>query len=106
MRIAYFTHASGVILYAMAIGHVERHVEFRDRLGTLIDRAHEQDGYFHDRWRQNGDVFTSATIQGGLSMRTYAYSSASNLVKLCSVFLTDISVYFEPISVSVEKPLL
>ena len=29
--------------------------------------------------------------------------SAYNLVKLCSVFLTDISVYFEPISVSVEK---
>ena len=28
--IAYFTHASGMILYAMAIEHVELHVEFRD----------------------------------------------------------------------------
>ena len=48
MRIAYFTHALGMILYAMAIEHVELHVEFRDRLQTLIDCAHEQDGNFHD----------------------------------------------------------
>ena len=40
MRIAYFTHVSGMILYAMAI----EHVEFRDRLQTLIDCAYEQDG--------------------------------------------------------------
>ena len=64
-RIAYFTHASGMILYAMAIEHVELHVEFRDRLQTLINCAHEQDGTFHDRWRQNSDAFTSAAIQGG-----------------------------------------
>ena len=43
-RIANFTQASGMILYAMAI----EHVEFRDRLQTLIDCAHEQDGNFHD----------------------------------------------------------
>ena len=40
--IAYFTHASGMILYVMAIEHVELHVEFQDRLQTLIDCAHEQ----------------------------------------------------------------
>ena len=49
----------------MAIVHVALHVEFRDRLQTLIDCAHEQDGNFHDRWRQNSDAFTSAAIQGG-----------------------------------------
>ena len=74
VRIAYFTHTSGMILYAMVIGHVELHVEFRDRLQMLIYRAQEQDGYFHDHWRQNGDAFTSAAIQGGLSTRTYAYT--------------------------------
>ena len=67
--IAYFMHASGMILYAMAI----EHVEFRDTLQTLIDCAHEQDGNIHDSW-QNGDAFTSAAIQGGLSTRTYAYT--------------------------------
>ena len=70
MRIAYFTPAAGMILYAMAI----EHVEFRDRLQTLIDCAHEQDGNFHDRWRQNSDAFTSVAIQGGPSTRTYAYT--------------------------------
>ena len=30
------------------------------------------------------------------------YPSASNLVKLCSVFLTDISIYFEPIYISIR----
>ena len=67
-------HASGMILYAMAIERVELHVEFRDRLQTLIDCAHEEDGNFHDRWRQNSDAFTSAVIQGGPSTRTYAYT--------------------------------
>ena len=76
VRIAYYTHASGMILYAMAIEHVELHVEFRDRLQTLIDCAHEQDGNFHDRWRQNSDAFTSAAIQGGPSTRapTHIYT--------------------------------
>ena len=55
VHIAYFTHVSGMILYAMAIEHVELHVEFRDRLQTLIDCAHGQNGKFHDRWRQNSD---------------------------------------------------
>ena len=73
--IAYFTHASGMIVYAMVIEHVELHVEFRDRLQTLIDCAHEQDGNFHDHWRQNSDAFTSAAIQGGPSTRTYAYTT-------------------------------
>ena len=52
--------------------HVELHVhvEFQDRPQTPIDRAHKQDGNFHDCWRQNGDAFTSAAIQGGLSMHT------------------------------------
>ena len=36
----------------------------RDRLQTLINRAHEQDSNFHNRWKQNGDAFTSAAIQG------------------------------------------
>ena len=67
VRIAYFTHASGIILYAMAIEHVELHVEFQDRLQTLIDCA-------HDRWRQNSDAFSSVAIQGGPSTRTYAYT--------------------------------
>ena len=40
-----------LISYAMAIEHVELHVEFQGRLQTLIDRAHEQDSNFHDRWR-------------------------------------------------------
>ena len=71
MRIAYFTHASGMILYAMAIEHVELHVEFQDRLQTLIDCAHGQDGNFHDRWRQNSNAFTSAAIQGGPPTRTH-----------------------------------
>ena len=74
VRIAYFTHASGMILYAMAIEHVELHIEFQDQLQTLIDCAHEQDGNFHDRWRQNSDAFTSAAIQGSPSMHTYAYT--------------------------------
>ena len=76
VHIAYFTHASGMILYAMAIEHVELHVhvEFRDRLQTLIDCAHGQDGKFHDRWTQNSDAFTSAAIQGGPSTPTYAYT--------------------------------
>ena len=56
VRIADFTHASGMILFAMAIEHVELHVEFQDRLQTLIDRAREQDGNLHDRWKQNGDA--------------------------------------------------
>ena len=51
-------YASGMILYAMAIEHVQLCVEFQDRLQTLIDRAHEQDGNFHDSWRQNGDALT------------------------------------------------
>ena len=61
---------------AMAIERVELHVhvEFRDRLQTLIDCAHEQDGNFHDRWRQISDAFTSATIEGAPSTRTYAYT--------------------------------
>ena len=33
-------------------------VEFQDRLEMLINCAHEQDGNFHDSWRQNGDAFT------------------------------------------------
>ena len=74
VRIAYFTHASGMILYAMAIEHVDLHVEFRDRLQTLIDCAHEQDGNFHDCWRQNSDALTLAAIQGCPSTRTYAYT--------------------------------
>ena len=74
VHIAYFTHASGMILYAMAIEHVELHVEFRDRLQMLIDCVHEQDGNFHDRWRQNGDAFTPAAIQGGLPTCTYAHT--------------------------------
>ena len=41
------------------------HVEFRDRLQTLIDPAHEQDSNFHDRWRQNGDAITQVGIEGG-----------------------------------------
>ena len=49
MRIASFTQASGMILYTMAIEHVELHVEFQDRLQTLIDRAHEQDSNFYIR---------------------------------------------------------
>ena len=49
MRIAYFTLAAGMILCAMMI---ELHVEFRNRLQTLIDRAYEQDGNFHDRLRE------------------------------------------------------
>ena len=53
---------------------LEALVEFQDRLQTLIDCAHGQDGNFHDSWRQNGDAFTSAAIQGGLSSRTYAYT--------------------------------
>ena len=74
VRIAYFTHASAMILYAMAIEHIELHVDFQDRLQTLIDRAHKQGGNFHDSWRQNGDAFTPAAIQGGLSTCTYAYT--------------------------------
>ena len=73
MRTAYFTHASGMILYAMAIEHVELPEEFRDRLQTLIDCAHEQNGNFYDSWRQNSDALTSSAIQGGPSTRTYAY---------------------------------
>ena len=61
-------------LYAMAIEHVELHVEFLDRLQTLIDCAQEQDGNSHDRWRQNSDAFTSTAIQGGPTTRTYAYT--------------------------------
>ena len=49
-------------------------VEFQDQRQTLIDCAHEQDGNFHDSWRQNGDAFTPAAIQGGLSSHTYAYT--------------------------------
>ena len=49
-------------------------VEFQDRLQTLIDCAHEQDGNFHDSWRQNGNAFNPAVIQGGLSSRTHAYT--------------------------------
>ena len=45
-------------------------VEFQDRLQTVMDCAHEQDGNFHDSWRQNGDAFTPAAIQGGLSSRS------------------------------------
>ena len=74
VRTAYFTHASGMILYAMEKVHVELHVEFGERLQTLIDCAHEQDGNFHDRWRQNSYAITSVAIQGGLSTRTYAYT--------------------------------
>ena len=71
MRIAYFTHAARMILRAIVI---ELHVEFRDRLQTLIDRAQKQDGNFHDRWGQNGDAFTFhlAAIQEAHSMRMYA----------------------------------
>ena len=64
------THASGKILYVMVI----EHVEFRDRLQMLIDCAHEHDGNFHDRWRQNGDALTLAAIQGRLLTRTYAHT--------------------------------
>ena len=74
VRIAYFMHASEMILYAMAIEHVELYVEFRDRLQTLIDCAYEQDGNFHDRWRQNNVAFTSAAIQGGPLTRFCAYT--------------------------------
>ena len=69
MRIAYFTHAPcvGNDFALMAIHAIERacielHVEFQDRLQTLIDRAHEQDGNVHDRWRQNGDAFTTYEV--------------------------------------------
>ena len=51
VRIAYFTHVSGIILYVMAIEHAELHVEFRDRLQTLIDCAHEQDGPLETKQR-------------------------------------------------------
>ena len=46
VRIAYFTHAAGTISYAMAS---DLHVEFRDRLQTLIDPAHEQDTTVGDK---------------------------------------------------------
>ena len=59
---------------AMAIEHVELHVELWDRLQTLIDCVHEQDGNLHNRWRQSNDAFTSAAIQGGPPTRTYAYT--------------------------------
>ena len=72
VHIVYFMHVSGMILYAMEIEHVEIHVEFRDGLQTLTDCAHEQDGNFHDHWRQNSDALTSVVIQGGPSTRTYA----------------------------------
>ena len=81
VRIAYFTHASGMILYAMAIEHVELHVEFRDQLQTLIDCAHEQDGNFHDRWRQISDAFTSAAIEGGPSTRAPAHTLSVTVAK-------------------------
>ena len=58
----------------MEIEHIELHVEFPDRLQMLIDCAHEQDGNFHDRWRENSDAFTAAAIQGGSSTHTYAYT--------------------------------
>ena len=70
VRIVYFTHVSGIIDFV----EIELLVEFRDRLQTLIDCAHEQDGKFHDRWIQNSDAFTSVAIQGGPSMHTYTYT--------------------------------
>ena len=75
----------------LAIEHVGLHVEFRDRLKTLIDCAHEQDGNFHDRWRQNSDAFTSAAIQGGPSTRTYAYA-VTLAVAICVSFAFSINV--------------
>ena len=54
-------------------------VEFRDRLQPLINRAHEQEGNFQDRWRQNSDEFTSAAIQGGpLPMHTLSFTVADS----------------------------
>ena len=75
VRIAYFTHARvGYDFVCDGDRACRATVEFQDRLQTLIDCAHEQDGNFHDSWRQNSDAFTSVGIQGGLSSRTYAYT--------------------------------
>ena len=69
MQLSHIAHAAGKILCAIKL-----HVEFRDRLQMLISCAHEQDGNFQDRWRKNGDAFTSAVLQGSPLTCTRAYT--------------------------------